>query len=623
MFLALLTSLLVTSQPPNAIFARDNLVAWCIVPFDAKKRGPVDRVAMLKKLGFKKYAYDWRAEHLPTFEQEILELKKHDIELTAVWFPSTLNKDATFILDTLQKHKIKTQLWVMLTEAAPGQDQAAKVKAGAAIIHPLAEAAGKIGCRVSLYKHGGWGGEPENQLAVIDAVKLPNVGIVYNLHHGHDQVNRFEEHLKKILPKLDAVSLNGMETNGDKNNRKILILGHGDNDVSLLKIIRNSGYRGPIAILGHTHPDDVQDRLQDNLDGLNWLLPQLDGKPADPKPKTRTTDPAPKHTVRFSTDLHRIEVTGAPPAVTVVVANGSDAEIAARPAIPGTSKIADGVLQFTPRFPFTPGVKYRVTVGDYQTDHVMPKPLREPTTTVSAVYPAADKLPENTLRFYLHFSKPMTRGDVYKYIKLLGSDGKEVVLPFLELDEELWSADSTRFTLFFDPGRVKRGLKPREEAGPSLEEGKNYTLVIDRAWEDENGVMLREAYRKKFSVSPPDDTAIDPTTWKCGDSPRSGTSASYTIRFGAKSLDHALVQRMIWVVGPDGRKLDGTVRADEQSWSFKPTTAWHAATYQVVIDTRLEDPCGNRVGRPFEIDVFEQVQKTIVGKTVELKFVVK
>ena len=58
------------------IFARDNLVAWCIVPFDGKKRGPAERAAMCAKLGLKKVAYDWRQEHVATFEQEILEYKK-------------------------------------------------------------------------------------------------------------------------------------------------------------------------------------------------------------------------------------------------------------------------------------------------------------------------------------------------------------------------------------------------------------------------------------------------------------------------------------------------------------------------------------------------------------------
>jgi len=70
--------------PAGGLFARDNLVAWCVVPFDAKKRGPEERVAMLKRLGLKRFAYDWRAEHLPTFDREVGLLQKEGIELTAV-----------------------------------------------------------------------------------------------------------------------------------------------------------------------------------------------------------------------------------------------------------------------------------------------------------------------------------------------------------------------------------------------------------------------------------------------------------------------------------------------------------------------------------------------------------
>ena len=54
-------------------FARDNLVAWCIVPFDAAKRNPQQRAEMLARLGLSRVAYDWRDEHIPTFEEEILE----------------------------------------------------------------------------------------------------------------------------------------------------------------------------------------------------------------------------------------------------------------------------------------------------------------------------------------------------------------------------------------------------------------------------------------------------------------------------------------------------------------------------------------------------------------------
>ena len=67
------------------LYQKSNLVAWCVVPFDAKKRGPEERAAMIKKLGLRKVAYDWRAEHAPTFEAEILAYKKHGLEFFAFW----------------------------------------------------------------------------------------------------------------------------------------------------------------------------------------------------------------------------------------------------------------------------------------------------------------------------------------------------------------------------------------------------------------------------------------------------------------------------------------------------------------------------------------------------------
>ena len=275
------------------LFARENLVAWCIVPFDAKKRGPEERAEMLQRLGFKHFAYDWRAEHIPTFDAEMDALKRHGIELEAFWFPSALNDDARAILDLLKRHQLLTQLWVTMGDPAPdANDQAAKVTAAARTVRPIADEAAKIGCSVALYNHGGWFGEPENQMAVIEELKLPNVGIVYNLHHGHDHLDRFPALLKKVLPKLVALNLNGMVKGGDRAGKKIVPLGQGELDLELLKAICESGYRGPIGILGHTE-DDAEERLRDNLDGLDWLVPQLAGKAAGPKPKPRTYASAP------------------------------------------------------------------------------------------------------------------------------------------------------------------------------------------------------------------------------------------------------------------------------------------------------------------------------------------
>lgn len=280
----------------SALFARDNLIAWCIVPFDAKNRSPEDRAAMLQRLGFQHFAYDWRAEHIPSFDAEVLALRKHGVGLDAFWGPGVLNDDSKRILDLLKKHNVKAQLWVLIDQGADkatGAEQERRVEAAAAQIKPLAVEARKIGCTVGLYNHGGWFGEPENQIAIIERLKkdgLTNLGLVYNLHHGHDHLDRFATMLQQMKPYLLSLNLNGMDPKGDQVGRKILPLGQGSEDLKLLKIIRDSGYQGPIGILGHTQ-DDAEQRLQDNLDGLDWLLPQLDGKPAGPAPTPRTPVP--------------------------------------------------------------------------------------------------------------------------------------------------------------------------------------------------------------------------------------------------------------------------------------------------------------------------------------------
>jgi hypothetical protein len=263
------------------LFRRDNIVAWCIVPYDGKKRGPEERAVMLEQLGLKHFAYDWRAEHVPTFEQEWDALAKHGVALDAFWgvppgFPKSL--------ETFTKRGLKPSLWVAI--GAPKElDDAAKLKHAADGLRRTAEAAATAGCSVAVYNHGGWGGEPENMVAVCEAVNLPNVGIVYNQHHGHDHLPRFKEALAKMLPHLKFLNLNGMTAEGDKKGQKIKVLGQGDLDVELARIICESGYTGPIGILNHTGID-AETRLLDNLDGLAWITGELTGKPI-PKPTPR------------------------------------------------------------------------------------------------------------------------------------------------------------------------------------------------------------------------------------------------------------------------------------------------------------------------------------------------
>jgi hypothetical protein len=270
------------------IFARDNLVAWCIVPFDAKKRGPEDRAAMLEKLGFKHFAYDWRAEHVPSFAAEIEAAQRHGIEFTAFWD----THEEAFRL--FEKFGLKPQIWLSIGDVdAPSQEE--RVKLAAERLLPVVERTRKLGCALGLYNHGGWGGEPENMIAVARFLReqhgAAHVGIVYNLHHGHDHLDRFPAALAAMMPYLLCLNLNGMSRDGDKHGDKILPLGQGELDLPLLKTIRDSGYRGLIGVLNHTD-EDAEARLQDNLDGLDWLVAQLNGQPAAPKPTPRSWRPS-------------------------------------------------------------------------------------------------------------------------------------------------------------------------------------------------------------------------------------------------------------------------------------------------------------------------------------------
>jgi sugar phosphate isomerase/epimerase len=263
---ALLASPTARSESP---FSRDNLVAWCIVPFDAKHRGPKERAEMLVRLGIQRVAYDWRDNHIPEWDEELEQYKSHGIELVGFWAPDRHKQ----ILDLLKRHGIKSQLWVMGSDPK-SEDLAQRVETSAATITPIAKLAKEYGCTVALYNHGGWFGEPEHQVAIIERLRkdgVDNVGMVYNLHHGHEHVSRFPALLKLMKPHLMCLTINGMKQGGSK----ILPVGQGDDDRALLETIRGSGYAGPIAILNHREEVDAEVGLRQNIDGLRKLLGEM------------------------------------------------------------------------------------------------------------------------------------------------------------------------------------------------------------------------------------------------------------------------------------------------------------------------------------------------------------
>jgi hypothetical protein len=193
--------------------------------------------------------------------------------------------------------------------------------------------------------------------------------------------------------------------------------------------------------------------------------------------------------------------------------------------------------------------------------------------------------------------------------------------PFLELEEELWSPDGKRFTLFIDPGRIKRGLKPREMFGPVLESGKSYCLVVDRGWTDAAGNGLQSDFRRTFRTGPPDESMPDPKKWSVLP-PRAGTRDALEARF-PEPLDRALLARLVGVLDAAGHEVAGaaSVTEAETVWRFVPGAPWRDGKYRVVVGCELEDVAGNSVAAPFEVDLTTPITKRVSSDRVELPFV--
>lgn len=282
------------------------------------------------------------------------------------------------------------------------------------------------------------------------------------------------------------------------------------------------------------------------------------------------------------------------------------------------------------RYPPVEGVRYRMvfqpallpesdSASPMSATFELPRKVGPPTS-VAAVFPTADIVPENLLKFYIQFTAPVSRGDAFDHIKLLDETGQPVIKPFL--GQELWHESSRRFTLLLDPGRIKRGLVPREEDGPVLEEGKSYTLVIDRSWPDGQGRPLVESFRKKFRAGPPIEEAIKPSAWQI-ESPLAGKSQPLKVVF-PRPLDHALLQRVLQVVGPNGLPVAGSIRTSEHEtcWQFTPDMPWMVGTHRLVAETILEDLAGNSIARPFEVDAIHPPEDPTL-RTSELIFTVR
>lgn len=307
----------------HSIWDRNNLQAWSVGPYDANKRSSKERAEMLQRLGIKYYAYYWIPADVPKFQAEIQAMKDHNITLRGWWTPfGPDDRRLDEMLALFKKNDVHPDLWFFppipeyaeiskLTggkfpanfDALPmeqrvtfypmlsrtlkeiearnwpktPEEHRARVEREAARIKAIADKARPYGITVDLYSHIQWLGVPDNQADVVELLKaqgVDNIGIVYNFNHSHgpdrDDAKDFARVWKRIQRYVKTVNIAGTHM----EDGTALLPGQGDNELEMMRVIQQSGWRGRVGVNAETG-GDAEVTLTKAIAGLTDLAQKL------------------------------------------------------------------------------------------------------------------------------------------------------------------------------------------------------------------------------------------------------------------------------------------------------------------------------------------------------------
>ncbi len=296
---------------------------------------------------------------------------------------------------------------------------------------------------------------------------------------------------------------------------------------------------------------------------------------------------------------------GATSAVRVYFDRNDLVNLADQPALMGQWRVVGERLQFQARFPFRGGYDHLLVIQP-EADEVpqtflfsLPAPEKPPAAQLTGIFPNADTVPANLLRWYLFFDRPMAHGYAYRMVRVETPSGDVVAAPFVVVAEELWDPSHRRLTLFLDPGRIKRGVGPRQSHGLPLQPGRELELVIDGRWPDAHGSALGQDVRHRFRVTAEDDRSPEPKAWRLS-VPKVGERTPLQVTFD-EVLDREQAKRFLALADGTDTAVAGTwlVADDGLTASFEPAQPWRAGDYQLQIYSRLEDLAGNNLRQTF------------------------
>lgn len=283
-----------------------------------------------------------------------------------------------------------------------------------------------------------------------------------------------------------------------------------------------------------------------------------------------------------------------------------------------------GVVRWRPSYRLAAGQSYTAVWSRDDSEPLLrtfntPPDDRDATTVVSEVYPAVATVPENLLRLYVQFSAPMSRGRAHEFLELLDTAGHPVRGAFVVPEQELWSPQGDRLTLFFDPGRLKQDVGPNLEMGAPLRAGQTITLRVSADWPDGDGAPLVEDFATSWTIGPADRSRPEPSEWTVS---APATPEAAVELWLSEALDHPLAERLVTVESSGGERIDGVAMLsdNDRRWRFSPADPWAPGAYVLRVDPALEDLAGNSLSRLFDEPLVGERVGTPATAAVRLPF---
>lgn len=251
--------------PRNPFFALDTATK------DANHQTIESQVAMLKELGYDGWG--------PAGSQNVPEMFKaldaNGLKMFALYTGLNIDPEGPAydakLKETLAALKGReTILWVFVTSKRLKPSSTGGDERAVAVLREVADMAHDAAVQVSIYPHVGFYAEKtDDAIRLAQKVNRRNLGVTFNLCHWlkAEGPQDPEPLLRRAMPYLNVVTINGADREGKDWDKLIQPLGRGDYDVyGLLKTLNRLGYTGPIGFQGYGIKGDIREVLKTTMD---------------------------------------------------------------------------------------------------------------------------------------------------------------------------------------------------------------------------------------------------------------------------------------------------------------------------------------------------------------------